>query len=403
MHRVRLYPTPSQEVRLAHMLHVTRHLYNALLDERKYAWTSRRISLKAKDQYAELTALRREDPVLAGVYRECEDAVLHRLDLAYQAFFRRVKRGETPGHPRFRPASRWNQLEFPHGDRAIRLNSDQTKATVPGVGTVRLRKGREVPEYGRVFVVRKNARWWTVFECERDQQPLPLTGKALGIDRGVHVLAATSDAELIRNAAVGERARSAVTRLARELEGATVRDARGRVVNYADPKRRRVALRLARAHERVANARKDSLHKIAVNLVRSADVLVFEKLSVRHMTRSAKGSIDKPGRNVRAKAGLNRRVLDAGFTILRRFVAEKAEYAARQVSEVDARYSSQTCYACGHVAAENRRRRRFCCVRCGWSTHADVAAALEIRRRAELAPMMCLMPVSSRLTLHDVA
>jgi putative transposase len=130
---------------------------------------------------------------------------------------------------------------------------------------------------------------------------------------------------------------------------------------------------------------------------------VFEKLSVRHMTRSAKGSIDKPGRNVRAKAGLNRRVLDAGFTMLRRFVAEKAEYAARQVSEVDARYSSQTCYACGHVAAENRRRRRFCCVRCGWSTHADVAAALEIRRRAELAPMMCLMPVSSRLTLHDVA
>ena len=156
MERVRLYPSPSQERRLRFMLHQTRHLYNALLDQRRYVWTARRRSVTTKTQYTELTALRRDDPALASVYRECEDAVLHRLDLAMQAFFRRVKRGETPGYPRFKPASRWRQIEFQHGDRALKMNNAQTKVRIPGVGTVPLRKGRSIPDFGRAFVVERN-------------------------------------------------------------------------------------------------------------------------------------------------------------------------------------------------------------------------------------------------------
>ena len=88
---------------------------------------------------------------------------------------------------------------------------------------------------------------------------------------------------------------------------------------------------------------------------------------------------------MRAKAALNRVVLDAGFGLLDRLIAEKAEEAARMVVRVEARFSSQTCSRCGHVSARSRRRRRFCCVRCGLEAHADVNAALEIRRRAQLA------------------
>jgi putative transposase len=105
MHRVRLYPTATHEARLRLVLKVTRQTYNALLDERRYAWASRRIALTTKQQYAEITALRKEDARFA-VYRECVDAALHRLDLGIQAFFRRIKAGETPGQPRFKPASR---------------------------------------------------------------------------------------------------------------------------------------------------------------------------------------------------------------------------------------------------------------------------------------------------------
>jgi transposase len=121
--------------------------------------TMRGVSISAKQQYAELTALRkpifRLDSRLAAVYRECEDAVLHRLDLAMQAFFRRCKRGETPGFPRFKPAARWKQLTFPHGDRALRFVGG--RVVVPGAGPVRLRKGRAVPAFGRALIREKAA------------------------------------------------------------------------------------------------------------------------------------------------------------------------------------------------------------------------------------------------------
>ena len=377
MHRVRLYPTPTQVGRLRFALDVTRQLYNALLDERRYAWKARHVCVSGTQQYAELTALRKDDARVAAVYRECEDAVLHRIDLAMQAFFRRIKRGEAPpGYPRFKPAARWKQLEFPHGDRALKFNTEQTKVRIAGVGTVRLRKGRSVPEFGRAFVVEKNGRWYAVFECERAAAPLSQTGRVVGIDRGVHVLAATSDGELLRNGRFADRHRRVVAAHARALDAATVKNARGHCINRRDPSRIAAAQRLARAKEREASARLDALHKVANRLVVSADVIALEALALRQMTRSAKGTVANPGRNVAAKSRLNRALLDAGFGILRRLIGEKAARAARRVIDVDARYSSQECARCGHVAAKSRSRRRFACIACGFSTHADVNAAL---------------------------
>jgi putative transposase len=371
------------------MLEVSRQTYNALLEERRYAWTARRVVVTTQTQYAEITALRKEDARFAAVYRECIDAVLHRLDLAYLAFFRRVKRGQTPGFPRYKPAARWRQLEFPHGNRALKFNATQSRVQVPGVGTVRVRKGRPVPAFGRAFVVEKNGRWYAVFESKREPAPLPKTGHVIGVDRGVHVLAATSDGELLANGKYGERLRRVVRVHQRALDAATEKDERGRCLNRQDPKRMAVARRLARAKESEANARLDHAHKAAIRLIRSADLIGLEDLKVSHMTRSAKGTVESPGRNVAAKSGLNRALLDAGFGLLRRLIGEKAEYAARQVIEVEAKFSSQTCWRCRHVSAKSRRRRRFCCVACGWSTHADVAAAFEICRRAELRLRAC--------------
>ena len=337
-------------------------------------------------QYVELTELRAEDARVRAVYREAEDAVLHRLDLAMTAFFRRCKRGEAPGHPRFKSRRRWQQVEFPHGDRALRFDQVQQRVNIPGVGAVKLRKGRQVPRtYGRAWVVRKNDCWYACFECERAVRPLPPTNEVIGVDRGVHVLAALSDGRLIANAAVGEQRKATTARLQRELEAATVRDGAGRVINGREHRRMKARERLARAKEREANARRDYAHKVARRLVNDADVIALEKLSLRAMTRSARGSVERPGRNVRAKAALNRVVLDSGFGLLRQMIVAKAEEAARAVVEVDSRFSSQECSRCGHVARESRRRRRFRCVGCGYASHADVNAALVIRGRAQLA------------------
>jgi putative transposase len=252
LHKVRLYPTRAQERALFTMLRVTRELYNALLQQRRDAWTTRRVSLKSREQYRQITELRAVDPRFAWVYRECEDVVLHRLDLAFAAFFRRLKRGETPGYPRFKPASRWNQLEFSHGNLALKFDIVQGRVRVPGVGSVRLRKGRIVPEFGRAFLVTK----------------------------------------------------------------ATHKDAAGRVLNSGDRVRMAAVRHLARTKEREANARRDWLHKVSRTIVQRFDRIALEALRLRSMTRSAKGTHEEPGVGVRAKAGLNRALLDAGFGML---------------------------------------------------------------------------------------
>jgi len=261
--------TAQQVQRLAFMLDVTRELYNALLEERREAYRRRGVRITSKQQYGELTALRRFDGRLAALYRECEDAVLHGLDLASAAFFRRVARGETPGYSRYKPWSRWMQLEFPHGNRALKFNASQRKVTIPGIGPVRLRKGRAVPAFGRAWVICKNERWYACFECERNVAPLGASEKAIGIDRGVWVLAATSDGRLVDNKAVGERNRRRMSKHQRRLEELTERDAAGRMRNRRDPLRKAAALRLARAKEREANRRRDYLHKVAREIVKS--------------------------------------------------------------------------------------------------------------------------------------
>jgi putative transposase len=404
MQKVRLYPTPAQTRRLEHALHRTRSLYNAALDQRRYEYRAHGRSVTAKMQYAELTVLRAQSSGDAAIYRECQDAVLHRLDLAMQAFFRRVKRGEAPGFPRFKNDAGWNQLEYPHGDRAIRINAAQTKVSLPGIGGARIRKGRAIPgNYGRAFVVRKNARWYVVFECKREIEPMSATSRVVGIDVGITHLVATSDGDLLANPRHANTHRAGVERAALALNAASVKDAGGRCMNRRDPRRRAKALALARAKEREANARRDGLHKIARGLVGTYDAIAMEALALRNMTRSAKGTIDEPGSSVAAKAGLNRAMLDTGFGLLRQLIAQKAEWAARAIVVVDPRYTSQTCFVCKHVATQSRDGTRFVCVRCGHVDHADVNAARNILFKAELRPHSVLSSGDTRLTRHDAA
>jgi len=127
MARVKLYPSPSQAAALGKALDICRQVYNAALEQRRDAWRSRRISVTHRQQYAQLTELRQSDPRIASIYRELVDATLHKLALAFAAFFRRMRKGEKPGFPRFRSRVRYNCLEFPHGNRALTLSRSQQK------------------------------------------------------------------------------------------------------------------------------------------------------------------------------------------------------------------------------------------------------------------------------------
>jgi putative transposase len=136
-------------------------------------------------------------------------------------------------------------------------------------------------------------------------------------------------------------------------------------------------------------------------MVNAYELIALENLKLLAMTRAAKGTADAPGTNVRAKSGLNRALLDAGFGILETLIREKAAHAARTVVSVDPRFTSQTCAECAHVAKASREGARFACVRCGHEADADVNAARVILLRAELPPTRA--PGTARGRLHDAA
>ena len=411
---VRLYPSARQAAACEHLLTVTRRLWNALLAQRRDAWKTRRLKISSKRQYHEITELRADDPWFASAYRECEDAVLHRLDLAYQKFF------SGGGQPRFRPASRWSQFEFPHGDRAVRWVKNQDRITIPGVGSIRVRKGRArvIPAHGRAMVYRRCGKWYALFECEVAPKPLPATGKVVGIDRGIRALAATSDGELIANPRHAAKLALKVARAQRTLARRTIRDAAGRVRNGDGKNRVRAVKALQKVWNKVKRMRRGYLHEVARALVDRYDAIAVEKLFLAGMTRSAKGTKEAPGRNVRAKQRLNYAMLDASLAMLRTLVGEKAECAARLVIDVPAAYSSQTCSECGTVAAEARNGERYECVNavCGYVGDADVNAARVIAQRAFGRPAgrgaglpdpndlrSELSPGETRLTRQEVA
>jgi len=227
------------------------------------------------------------------------------------------------------------------------------------------------------------------------------TGAQVGLDRGIRVLAALSDGTLIPNLRPGSTCAAVVALHARHLDALSKKDAAGHVLNRRDPARIAAGRRLARAKEHEANARRDWLHKKSRDIVNTYDQVAIEDLRARSMTRSAKGTVEAPGTNVRAKAGLNRALLDAGLGMFATLIREKAAHAARVVVGVDPRYTSQTCAECGHVAKESREGAQFVCVSCGHQADADVNAARVILLRAQLAPTRA--PGTARGKLHDAA
>ena len=200
---------------------------------------------------------------------------------------------------------------------------------------------------------------------------------------GIASFATLSDGTSIAPANHGKKALRALCRAQRSLS----RKKRG------SRNRRKAIRRVARLQQRVANARKDFLHKTSTAIAKSHGTVVVEALPVRNMSASAKGTAEAPGRNVRAKAGLNRAILDQGWRGFRIMLGYKLADRGGRLIEVPAAYTSQTCAACGVIDARSRRdQAHFACVACDHTAHADTNAAINILRRGDSA----LKPVGHR-------
>ncbi|HEV2362460.1 MAG TPA: transposase, partial [Acidimicrobiales bacterium] len=269
----RIEPTERQRRGLFTLLKVQRELYNAALEARRGAWRLERRSVSCFDDYLTLTELREVRPdVLAYGVTVCR-GTLKRLDRAYAAFYRRYKAGDKPGYPRFRPAARWSSVQWEHSS-GWKIKENERRLYVQGIGEVKVRLHRPLLGVPKALTVSKKGKhWYAAIRCvDVLAEPLPATGRAVGIDLGVERIVATSDGVLVENDRPGKLAEAKLAQARREL----ARKKRG------SKGREKARHQLAVASMRVANRRKDVLHKLSRSLVNDYDLIVHEDLKIKN-------------------------------------------------------------------------------------------------------------------------
>jgi putative transposase len=367
--RYRLIPTPAQQAALLDHCAHARYVWNLAVEQYSHWHPGRRGAPGYLEQSRQLTQARAEHSWLAAGSRMVQQQALRDFAQAMAAFF-------DPQNPARRPT--WRKAGRDEGFRIVgrggrqwdvrRVSRNVGEVWVPKAGWVRFRWSRPVPPGAKSYRVKMDqaGRWHVAFAAVADPIPAPHNDQVVGIDRGVAVSAALSTGELLHAPGLAARERTRLRRLQRTL----ARSRRG------SERRKRARMAIARLRARETDRRKDWAEKASTNIARRFDVIRVENLPINRMTHSAKGTAGNPGRNVRAKSGLNREILRSGWGILVHRLEDKAP---GRVQKINPAFTSQRCSACGHVDPESRESQaRFACTACGFVTNADVNAARNI-------------------------
>lgn len=352
-YRYRIEPNKTQAIALTAMLGDFCELYNAALEHRINAY-KRGVSIKCNEQMVTLPEIRRDLPHHGRWSATAQQQVLRKLDKAYKAFFARVKRGQTPGFPRFRARDRYHAADFRVGDgMTIRKSGKLTFVGVPG--EIRVRWHRDLPSKPKSCILSRNAgKWYIIFHVEMAPAERA-SPESVGIDVGLSSFVALSNGETIARPNFTNRAAKKLRRLQRALARCR-RDSKVR---------RKRKLAVARHQARIANSRRDFLHKVSRQIVDRFGRIAVEDLNIKGLARG-----------MLAKA-----VHDASWGKFVSMLRYKAESAGCEIIEIDPRGTSQTCPNCGTVAAKTLAERTHRCP-CGCVLDRDVAAAMVVHYRA---------------------
>jgi len=364
MSRYRLKPTPAQEVILRRHCAHARYVWNLAVEQQSWWRPGRGHGPGYCAQAAQLTQARAAFDWLAAGSHMVQQQALRDFAQAMISYFAGTHREPT-----------WRKEGRHEGFRIVavkpghvrRLSRKIGEVRIPKVGWVRFRWSRAVPEAKSYRVTRDRAgRWHIAFAAIPQPIPAPGTGQIVGIDRGVTVSAALSTGDLLHCPTLRPAERVRLRLLQRKFARA----------HKGSHRRHRVKAAIARLRAREAERRKNWAEQATTDLARGFDLIRIEDLRITSMTRSARGTLANPGRNVRQKAGLNRGIFASGWGLLARRLEDKA---AGRVEKIDPAFTSQRCSKCGHVAADSRESQAlFRCTTCGYTGHADVNAARNI-------------------------
>lgn len=332
-----------------------RWLYNKGLEIKNKAFKDEKRSISKYDMFNLLPELKVENPELNSVYSQVCQNVFDRLDLAYKAFFRRVKLGETPGFPRFKGFDRYDSITYPQKGFRITNNG---KLELSKIGVIKMVYHRSYEGILKTCTIRKSTtgKWWVSFTCDNIEPKLLVpVNKAVGIDLGIENYAYFSDDIVIENPKFAKEESDALAKEQRRLsklqKGSIERKLQRKVV--------------ARVHERISFKRDDFCHKLSRFIVNGYDQIFFEDLSIDKMI--AKGYTK-----------LRYGILDASWGKLAQFTTFKAEEAGRLIGFVNPAYTSQKCSGCGTLVKKNLKVRIHECPNCGLRKHRDSNASSNI-------------------------
>jgi putative transposase len=301
---------------------------------------------------------------LAEAPSQALQQALKDLDRAYANFF-----AKTADSPRFKKKGRSDSFRCLQG---LKLDQANSRICLPKLGWLRYRNSRHVlGAVKNVTVSQRTGRWFISIQTVRDAEPPLPHGGMVGIDLGITRLATLSDGTSYAPLNPGKRHQTALRKAQQCLSRKT------KFSNNWN----KIQGRVQRIHARIGNIRRDYLHKTTTTISQNHATVCIEDLQVRNMSKSAAGSTQAPGRHVRAKAGLNRAILDQGWFEFRRQLDYKLAWNGGHLIAVPPQNSSRTCPTCGHVSKENRRTQaRFECAECGFEGNADLVGAINILR-----------------------
>jgi putative transposase len=365
-YKYRLYPTRDQKNSIDWQIELHRRLYNSALEHRITCYKHFSQSINYHEQATSLKQLREENNDFLVCNFSSLQQTLRRLDKAYKSFFSRITRGETAGFPRFKGKDRYNTIQY--GSFGDGCSIKNNRLRLQNIGEVKVKWHR--PLIGKtktVYITKKNGNYYGCFFQEIETKDKPKTGKECGVDVGIDHFLVTSDEMYIDNPKYFREAEVELKmrqqRLARRKKGSVRRNKAKHLV--------------AKTHEKIANQRRDFLHKIAKILIDEYDTIVVEKLIIKNMIKNKH---------------LSKSISDAGWGMFLQILKSKAEEAGKRVIEVDPKGTSQMCSTCGEKVKKSLAVRIHDCPYCSTILNRDFNASLNILNKARTEPsvLACL-------------
>ena len=360
--KIRLYPDRAQERKLEATLETCRLVYNSLVNDRKFQYDTAKASVGYFTQKAYLPVWKKSHSELKAVYSQVLQDVVHRVELAFKAFFDRAAKGDTPGFtpgfPRLKGEGQYDSITYTQND-SFKVGGSTIR--LAKIGQVKAKLHRKPwGELKTCTVHRINGKWFACLCQEIEFEHLPPSNEALGIDVGLKTFAALSNGEFIENPRFFRKEEKALAKAQRKLS----KQKRG------SRERKKARKVVSRIHERIRNRRHDFCHQNARRIVNRYGIIAVEKLSVKNML----------GNHCLAKS-----IADASWSQFRSILTSKAESAGREVLAVNPAYTSQDCSGCGYRpdGLEGRTKKKLSdrwhlCPMCGLSLDRDTNAAVNI-------------------------